>query len=164
MSPLLLFMYTYYIMIDKQTITDIVSRVIADTDAFITDITVTPANDITVELDAMTGIDLDFCALVTRAIEQELDRDVEDYSLEVGSASLSAPLKVAQQDEKHIGDTMDVLTRDGRKLRGTIVKVSPETMSFILSVPTKVKEPGAKRPVIVDTPVDLLMADCRSVT
>ena len=71
-------------MIDKQTITDIVSRVIADTDAFITDITVTPANDITVELDAMTGIDLDFCALVTRAIEQELDRDVEDYSLDTG--------------------------------------------------------------------------------
>ena len=157
-------MYTYYIMIDKQIITDIVSRVIADTDAFITDITVTPANDITVELDAITGVDLDFCTLVNRAIEQALDRDVEDYSLEVGSASLSAPLKVPQQYEKHLGDTMDVLTADGRKLRGTLAAVSPETMSFTLNVPTKVKEPGAKRPVTVDTPVDLLMADCRSVT
>lgn len=151
-------------MIDKLTITDLVNSAIADTDAFITEITVTPSNDITVELDSMTGVDLDFCTELSRRINDALDRDVEDYSLEVGSASLSAPLKVPQQYEKHLGDTMDVLTRDGRKLRGTLTEVSPEGTEFTLSVPTKVKEPGAKRPVMVDTPMRLAVADCRSVT
>lgn len=151
-------------MIDKQIITSLVDRAIEGTDAFITDITVSRDNDITVELDAMTGVDLDFCAEVSRAINEALDRDVEDYSLEVGSASLSAPLKVAQQYEKHIGDTMDVLTADGRKLRGVLDAVDAGAGNFTLLVPTKVKEPGAKRPVVVDTPVQLAMADCRSVT
>lgn len=151
-------------MIDKHTITSIVEKALEGTDAFITDITVSRDNDITVELDATTGVDLDFCTEVSRVINETLDRDVEDYSLEVGSASLSAPLKVPQQYEKHIGDTMDVLTADGRKLRGVIDAVDSAAGTFTLLVPTKVKEPGAKRPVVVDTPVELAMADCRSVT
>ena len=71
-------------MIDKQIITNLVEEAIAHTDAFVVDITVSAANDIVVELDSLTGIDLDFCAEVNRKLNEALDRDDEDYSLEVG--------------------------------------------------------------------------------
>lgn len=151
-------------MIEKQKIQELVDQAIEGTDVFVVDINVTPDNDITVELDAMTGVDLDFCALVSRRLNDALDRDVEDYSLEVGTASLSAPLKVKEQYDKHIGDEMDVLTRDGRKLKGTLTAVSDDGSEFTLEVTRKVKEPGAKRPVMVAQPEQLKVADCKSVT
>ena len=120
MSFLLAFMYcdladfNDIVMIDKQKVEALVEQAIENTDAYIVDLTVSGDNDIVVEIDSPTGVDLDFCAEVSRKLNDALDRDVEDYSLEVGSASLSAPFKVRQQYEKHLGDDVDVLTRDGR--------------------------------------------------
>ena len=92
-----------------------------------------------------------------------MDREVEDYELEVGSAGLTSPFKVAKQYEKNIGNDIEVLTRDGRKLSGTLQSLAPDGESFVMTVKEKVKEPGKKRPVIVDTPVELKVADTKSV-
>ena len=151
-------------MIDISTVRSLVDKAIEGTDAFVVDITVSPANDIVVELDSPTGVDLDFCAALTRDINAALDRAVEDYSLEVGTASLSAPFRVPQQYEKHLGDQVDVLTRDGRKLHGTLTALSEDGSRFTIEVAAKVKEPGAKRPVKVMQPVELAVADCKQVT
>lgn len=149
-------------MIDKQEVTDLVARAIENTDAFVVEITVSPDNDIVVELDSPTGVDLDFCAEVSRRLNDALDRDKEDYSLEVGTASLSAPFKVRQQYEKHIGDSVDILTADGRKLTGVLTAVGDD--DFTVEVTRKVKEPGEKRPRMVALPETFRMADCRLVT
>ncbi|MBD5321252.1 MAG: ribosome assembly cofactor RimP [Duncaniella sp.] len=151
-------------MIDKEKVVELVEQAIAGTDAYVVDVTVSGDNDIVVELDASTGVDLDFCTEVSRKLNEALDRDVEDYSLEVGSASLSAPFKVRQQYEKHIGDDVDVLTRDGRKLKGTLTSVSADGAEFTIEITRKVKEPGAKRPVMVTEPLTLAVADCKQVT
>lgn len=87
-------------MIDKNEVRRLVEEAIAGTDAFVVDITVSAANDIVVELDSATGIDLDFCADLNRSLNEKLDREAEDYSLEVGTASLTAPFKVKGQYEK----------------------------------------------------------------
>ncbi len=150
-------------MIEKQKIAELVEQAIENTDACVVDITVSGDNDIVVELDSLTGVDLDFCAEVNRRLNEALDREAEDYSLEVGSASLSAPFKVKLQYEKHVGDEVDVLTRDGRKLKGTLTSVSPDGAEFTIEVTRKVKEPGAKRPVMVAEPVTLAVADCKQV-
>ena len=52
---------------------------------------ITPDNRITVEIDSPTGVDIDECVRLTRAIESRFDRDADDYELEVGSAGLTAP-------------------------------------------------------------------------
>lgn len=148
-------------MIDKKEINSLVEKAVAGTDAFIVDITVSAANDIVVELDSPTGVDLDFCAALTRSINDAFDRDVEDYSLEVGSASLSAPFKVRGQYEKNIGNEVDILTRDGRKLRGVLTAVSDT--SFTAEIPRKVKEEGKKRPVTVNEPVEFPLDSVKEV-
>nr|MBD5376789.1 ribosome assembly cofactor RimP [Bacteroides sp.] len=141
-------------MIDKQLIADTVADAIKDTDAFVVDIRVSRDNDITVELDSPGNLDIDTCAAITRKLNEVLDRDVEDYSLEVGSAGLTAPFKVAGQYLKNVGNRVEVLTRDGRKLKGTLTSVDADASPLSFTVTTQVKEkaPGAKRPVLVDHP------------
>ncbi len=69
-----------------------------------------------------------------------------------------------QQYVKHIGDDVDVLTRDGRKLKGTLTAVSDDGAEFTIEVTRKVKEPCDKRHVMVTEPIVLAVADCKQVT
>ena len=148
-------------MIDKQKLTDTVLEAIKDTDIFLVDVRVTPANEITVEIDSPEGIDIDTCARITRRIEEEFDRDVEDYELEVGSAGLTAPMRVRGQFLKNIGNPVEVLTRDGKKLKGILTDVTDS--DFTIEVTRKVKEPGAKRPVMVAEPLVIPMEQAKQV-
>jgi len=150
-------------MIDKQQIYGIVEKQLEGTDCFPVEINVSPDNRIVVEIDSDTGVDIDICASITRAIEAEVDRDVEDYELEVGSAGITAPFKIKRQYEKNIGNEVEVLTYDGRKLTGTLTSVSPDGEEFIIEVSRKVKEPGQKRPQIVAEPLTLTVAGCKYV-
>ncbi|MCM1449218.1 MAG: ribosome assembly cofactor RimP [Clostridiales bacterium] len=140
-------------MIDKNIIKEIVAGEIESTDMFIVDINVTPDNRIVVELDARSPIDIDSCARITRAIEAALDRDAEDFELEVGSAGLTSPFKVKEQYIKNIGNDIDLLTRNGRKITGHLVEVNDD--DFIIEVSRKVKEPGAKRPSMITEPLTI---------
>ena len=137
-------------MIDKARLTEVVEDAIKGTDMFLVDITVSTDNRIVVELDSETGMDIDACAAVTRRIEAEFDRDAEDYELEVGSAGLTSPFKVKAQYMKNLGNEIEVVTRDGRKLQGTLASVGAD--DFTDEVPTKVRHEGAKRPVIEQVP------------
>ena len=137
-------------MIDKARLTEVVEDAIKGTDMFLVDITVSADNRIVVELDSETGMDIDACAAVTRRIESEFDRDAEDYELEVGSAGLTSPFKVKAQYMKNLGNEIEVVTRDGRKLQGTLASVGAD--DFTVEDPTKVRHEGAKRPVIEQVP------------
>lgn len=70
-------------MIDQQLLRQTVEQTIDGTDAFIVSINVGADNRICVEIDSMTGVDIDTCVAITRAIEAAFDRDKEDYELEV---------------------------------------------------------------------------------
>lgn len=138
-------------MIDKARLTEVVEDAIKGTDMFLVDINISADNRIVVELDAETAMDIDACAAVTRKIEAQFDRDVEDYELEVGSAGLTSPFKVKAQYMKNLGNEIEVVTRDGRKLQGTLASVGAD--DFTVEVSVKVKHEGAKRPVIEQQPV-----------
>lgn len=150
-------------MIDKNEVAAVVAKAIEGTDVFVVDISVSPSNDIVVELDSPTGVDLEFCTHVSDLINSTFDRDADDYSLEVGTSSLSAPFKVAGQYDKHIGDNIDILTRDGRKFTALLTSVDAAARTFTVEVSRKVKEPGQKRPVMVSEPETLSFDDCKSV-
>lgn len=146
-------------MIDKNEVKKIVEEAIADTDAFIVDITVSKDDDIVVELDSATGADLDLCVAVSDKINAALDRDKEDYSLEVGTSSLTAPFKVAGQWEKNIGNTVEVLTTDSKKIVGRLESYTPEAVTIVTV--QKVKAPGEKRPKLTEVVQELPMQNIR---
>lgn len=140
-------------MIDKNELQTFIEGQLKDTEYFLTDLRITPANEITVEIDSLTPGDIEECVRLTRAIEGAFDRDVEDYELEVGTAGLTTPLKVRRQYDKYVGRDLEVLTADGRKLHGLLRSVSDD--GIVLSIEQKVKKEGAKRPVVetIDTPL-----------
>ncbi|MBR5331761.1 MAG: ribosome assembly cofactor RimP [Muribaculaceae bacterium] len=148
-------------MIDKQQLTQTVEQAIEGTSIFIVDIKVNPGNAIVVEIDSPECIDIDTCAKITRQIEATFDRDIEDYELEVGSAGLTASFKVKGQYLKNIGNEVEVLTSDGRKLQGVLTSVSDN--DFTIEIAKKVKEPGAKRPTLVMEPTTIEMSNAKSV-
>jgi ribosome maturation factor RimP len=148
-------------MIDKTLLEASVRKAIEGTDLFIVDIRVSPQNEIVVELDSPEGMDVDTCAAVARSVESDFDRDVEDYELEVGSAGLTSPFKVRGQYEKNIGNDIEILTRDGRKLQAVLAAVGDDGFTF--EYPVKYKEPGAKRPTTVMQSETLGFSDAKSV-
>lgn len=148
-------------MIDKNQLTATIEKAIEGTDIFIVDLTVSPQNDIVVELDSMSSLDIDTCAAVTRAIEKDFDRDADDYNLEVGSAGLTSPFRVRRQYEKNIGNDIEILTADGRKLKAVLTGVDDNGFTFEYDV--KVKELGAKRPVVKTQQETLPFSGAKSV-
>lgn len=140
-------------MINKQDLQTFVEDQLKDTQYFLTDLKVSPSNEITVEIDSLTPGDIEECVRLTRAIEQAFDRDVEDYELEVGTAGLTSPLKVRRQYEKYIGQDLEVLTTDGRKLHGMLRRV--DDTGIILSIQQKVKKEGLKKPVLESLDIDI---------
>lgn len=140
-------------MIDKKELQSFVEDYLKDSEYFLTDLKITPSNEITVEIDSLTPGDIEECVRLTRAIEEAFDRDVEDFELEVGTAGLTSPLKVPRQYEKYIGQDLEVLTADGRKLHGMLRKVDEN--GIILAIEQKVKKEGSKKPVIETTELDL---------
>ncbi len=135
-------------MIDLQSVKEIVNEGIQGTDLFVVDITVSPDNRIVVEVDNDEGVDIDRCTTLHRYIESRLDREVEDYELEVGSAGITSPFKVVRQYQKNIGNEVEVLSRSGQKLTGTLKAADEE--AFTLTVTKKVKPEGAKRKIEVE--------------
>ena len=138
-------------MIDKDLLIATINSGLEGTDMFLVDATVGSDNRIVVEIDSDSSVDIDSCAALSRKVEEVFDRDVEDYELEIGSAGLTSPLRVPRQYLKNIGNQVEVLTRDGRKLKGNLE--SAYDGGFTITVQKKVKPEGAKRPVMVDEPL-----------
>jgi ribosome maturation factor RimP len=135
-------------MIQKELINQLVEEFIADNKVFIVDIKVTGDNNISVELDSAEGIDVDLCANLSKFIESRIDREIEDYELEVGSAGLGMPFKVLKQYEKNLGEEVEVLSKDGKKFSGILKSASEESFTIIIS--KQVKPEGAKRKITVE--------------
>lgn len=135
-------------MIDKNVVTRIVEEWLEGKDYFLVDVTVTPDDKIVVEIDHAEGVWIDDCVDLSRYIESKLNREEEDYELEVGSAGIGQPFKVLQQYIIHIGKEVEVLAKDGKKWTGVLTDANEE--NFTITVQVKVKPEGAKRPKLVE--------------
>ena len=131
-------------MIEQETVKSLVNQWLEGKEYFLTDLSVSADNRIVVEIDHKEGVWIDDCVNLSRYIDQHLDREVEDYELEVGSAGIGQPFKVLQQYLNHVGQQVEVLTNGGEKLRGLLKEASEEGIT--LTVTVKVKEEGMKRP------------------
>lgn len=136
-------------MIEKKTISDIVSSYCAEAypDYYIVDVAVHPGNRIVVELAASQGLSIDACVAISKHIEGQLDRDTEDFELEVGSAGLTSPFKVLRQYTDAVGEEVEVLRKGGIKEKGRLL--SADEAGITLEVLRKVRPEGQKRKVEV---------------
>lgn len=138
-------------MIEKSVVIQLVNEWLEDKDYFLVDVTVSPDNRIVVEIDHAEGVWIEDCVELSRFIESKLDREQEDFELEVGSAGIGQPFKVLQQYINHIGMDVEVLKNDGLKLAGILKDADEE--HFTVTISKKVKLEGEKRPKMVDEDV-----------
>lgn len=107
-----------------------------------------PGNAIDVTMDGDNGVNIEACMDIHRHILHEMDRDVEDYSLEVSSPDLSKPLLVQRQYVKNIGRNVAIKKTDKTKLIGTLLSATNDSVT----IATEVKEevPGKKSKKLVE--------------
>ena len=131
-------------MIDKQNVQNLIQEKLQGTGYELITFQVNAQNEILVEVDKLEGVDVEFCAELNHYLVEQLDaQGVEDYSLEVGSVSLTAPFVTKMQYTKHLGHDVEVLAADGKKYRGTLVSVDEE--SFAIDTEVMVAVEGKKR-------------------
>ena len=147
-------------MIDKAKVKELVDQWLDGKDYFLTDLTVTPDDCITVEIDHADGVWIEDCVQLSRHIEANLSRDEEDYELEVGSAGLGQPFKVLRQWQNHVDKSVEIITTDGRKLKGILHEA--EADHIVLTTRQKVQVEGKKRPVLQDVDLNLPMNEIKS--
>lgn len=135
-------------MIEKASVTSIVEEWLQGKDYFLVDVNVSPDDKIVVEIDHAEGVWIEDCVELSRFIESKLDREEEDFELEVGSAGIGQPFKVLQQYYIHIGCEVEVLTKDGEKITGVLKDADED--KFVVTVEKKVRLEGAKRPRVVE--------------
>lgn len=112
----------------KEQLKEWIEEYLKGTDYELITLEVSAGNDILVEVDRLAGVDVDFCAELNRFLVEKLDAVEPDYSLEVGSVSLTDPFKTKMQFEKNLGHDVEILV-EGKKLRGQLVSVDEETFS-----------------------------------
>ena len=132
-------------MITKEKIQFLVSQVLSD-DMFIVDITVGSGNAISVSIDSDAGVTIDDCIATSRHIEQNLDRETDDFSLEVSSPGLTQPFKILRQYKKNIGQKIEVVAVTGEKKEGILI--SADEQGFQLEIASKEKVNGTKAMVM----------------
>ncbi|MDR2815592.1 MAG: ribosome assembly cofactor RimP [Proteiniphilum sp.] len=136
-------------MIEKKLIADFTEQYLEGSpDYYLTDISVSADNIITVEIDNDHGVDINDCAALSRYLESKLNRDAEDFELTVTSAGLSSPFKILRQYKKYEGKEVEALSKNGQKITGTLK--SSDDNGFTVSVTKKVKPEGAKRKIEVE--------------
>lgn len=146
-------------MIDKTALTEVINNALQGTQLFLVGVTIGNDNVIEVEIDGDVDVKIDDCVTVNDAVLAAFDRDKEDYQLTVGSSGLTSPLRVKRQYLKNIGNDVEVLTADGRKLKGELSEAGDD--DFTILIATKVKPEGKKRPEIALIPTTLKYSEIK---
>lgn len=95
----------------KETVNQLIEEALQERPSlFLIDFKIDEANKISIILDGDSGISLQDCIDVSKAIDNNLDREENDFSLEVASAGLSRPLELVRQYKKNIGRNLKVKT------------------------------------------------------
>jgi ribosome maturation factor RimP len=127
-------------MIDKSKIEKLVNEFIKGTGIFLVAVKVINSNRISVLADTMKGISIDECVDLHRHIEKHLDRNPEDFELQVSSPGIDMPFGVIEQYHKNEGRSVEVVSTDGMKFTGTLKNVTKG--GFELETEFRVKGKG----------------------
>ena len=131
-------------MIDKNIISDLVDEFLKDhPDLFLVELKVSTSNKIAVFLDGDQGVPVSNCIELSRFIENKLDRDQEDFELEVSSVGVSKPLVMPRQFMKNTGREIEFTTSAGEKIKATLTEADQQGIIVEKEIKKKKKpKPG----------------------
>ena len=136
-------------MISKELITSLVEESLQDTDLFLVEVKVKPSNVIEVYVDADSAVNIDQCVAVSRYVESKLDRDAEDFELNVYSWGLSGALKLDRQLQKYVGKKVEVKTKELGKFQGELLGFDAERVDILLAPKKASKKLPAEEPKVL---------------
>jgi Uncharacterized protein conserved in bacteria len=135
-------------MIEQGLVKKIAEDFLNGSESYLVNVEIKPGNTIVVEIDNDQSVDVEECIVLSKHIESHLDRDKEDFELEVGSYGISQPFKLLRQYRKYMGREVEVQAKTGMKFTG-ILKEADEN-GIVLIIEKKVKPEGAKRKITVE--------------
>ena len=127
------------------------------TDLFVIDFDVKDNNAIKVVIDGDNGVLVEDCMFVSRAIEHNLDREEEDFSLEVTSAGATTPMSHKRQYKKNIGRTVDIKATNNQKFEALLADANEDGIT--LTWKTREPKPVGKGKVTVQKEAKLTYND-----
>ena len=144
----------------KETVRNLLDNALNERkDLFLIDFEILSDNIIRVVLDGDNGVLVEDCIFVSRAIEHNLDREEQDFSLEVTSAGATSPLVLPRQYKKHVGRNLEVRTLDGDEVIGELTKV--DNQSVLLKWKTREPKPVGKGKVTVTKEANIAFDDIK---
>lgn len=130
----------------KEKVEQLIAEGIEGTEIFVVKLTVSSSNDINVLLDSDSGLSLADCRTVSRAIEFNLDREEEDFSLTVASAGIGEPL-VLRQYMKNVGRKVTVTLNEGEVIEAKMIAANDQNIE--LEWKSREKKPTGKGKITV---------------
>ena len=130
----------------KEKVEQLIAEGVQGTDIFLVKLTVSSNNDINVLLDSDAGLTLANCRTVSRAIESNLDREEENFSLTVSSAGVGEPL-VLRQYKKNVGRKVKVTLTDGEIIEAKMLAADDQGVE--LEWKSREKKPTGKGKITV---------------
>jgi ribosome maturation factor RimP len=128
----------------KEKMESLVNGIIADSpDHFLVEVKLLPKKKIQVFVDAETGIKIEKCVQISRALEKVLDEEKwfgDDYNLEVSSPGMDSPLKVLRQFKRRIGREVEVLLNSGVKHEGVLKEANELSLTLEKTIKLNKKE------------------------
>ena len=134
-------------MISEQNIRKILEEQPEFAEYFFVSVKVSGDNHIEILADTDKGITIDQCGEISSKLEELLDRDQEDFELEVSSPGLTEPLRVPRQYAKNIGNDVDIVLIDGQKLEGTLTAADSDGVTIKQTITEKVNGKRTKSEV-----------------
>lgn len=116
-------------------------------DLFLIDLKIGADNKISVVIDGDNGVTVEDCIFISRAIEQHLDREEDDFSLDVASAGATSPLVDKRQYRKNKGRILEVKAKPDLKLEGVLTEVNDDEVT--LEWEAKESKPVGKGKIMV---------------
>jgi ribosome maturation factor RimP len=141
-------------VIDRKKVEDIIIEALKESQVFLVEVSVSRSNVIHVAIDHPAGVNFDDCAAVHRSIEDHLDREQEDFELQVSSPGLGQPLRVFRQYLKAVGEKMEIVLTDGDLVKGTLLEARPDSEGAPPALAVKLagtkKKPAPEEPVVIE--------------
>lgn len=115
----------------RAKVTQLLEQALEENDSlFLIDLSIAEGNKIRIILDGDKGVTVEDCIKVSRAIEHNLDREEEDFSLEVMSGGVSESLTLPRQYKKNIGRSLKVKVKEGPEVEGEITHVDEKAVTL----------------------------------
>lgn len=140
-------------MISKKKVEALINERIEELDngLFIVELNISSANVISVELDKYEGnVSVDDCIRVSRNVEHNLDREEQDFELNVSSAGLDKGLRVFPQYKKNVGRDVKVKLSEGGSLEGTMIAATPEDITIQTTRKERIEGKKKKETIVED--------------